>query len=221
MKNEHILTSPPLTGTVPVVILADGNYPSSETALSLLSRAEKVVCCDGAAKTFIEKGGMPYAIVGDCDSLPVHYFTDYAGIIHKDRDQETNDLTKSVSFCVQEGFRSIIILGATGKREDHTIGNIGLLTDYAAIPEIDSIRIVTDRGVMDAITSDTVFECLKGEQVSIFCLDPATKITTVDLLYPLKNANLTSWWQGTLNQCLGKTFGINTDGKTIVYRLFL
>lgn len=29
-----------------------------------------------------------------------------------------------------EGFRRIDILGATGKREDHTLGNISLLFDY-------------------------------------------------------------------------------------------
>lgn len=218
--NNNILRLPNAIEAVPVVVLADGNYPTGKIALSFLERAEKVVCCDGAAKIFIQKGGKPYAIVGDCDSLPQDYFTTYKDIIHKDTDQETNDLTKSIYFCISQGFKDITILGATGKREDHTIGNISLLSDYTSIPELDSVRIVTDRGIMNAISKDTVFECVEGEQVSIFCLDPATKITTADLLYPLTDANLTAWWQGTLNQCLGKTFGIKTNGKTIVYRLF-
>lgn len=218
-KNNVILPLPKQDDPIPVVILADGNYPTGKIAASILERAEKVICCDGAAVSYIEKGGLPYAIVGDCDSLPEDLLVKYKSIIRKDTDQETNDLTKGVSFCVSEGFRHIVILGATGKREDHTIGNISLLTDYAAIPEIDSVKIITDRGVMDAIFEDALFECRKGQQVSLFCIDPVTKITTVDLLYPLTDANLSSWWQGTLNQCLDDTFGIKTNGRTIVYRL--
>lgn len=217
---KDILPMPATHDPVPAVILADGNYPSGKTALSVLGRAEKVICCDGAAVSFVERGGEPYAIVGDCDSLPKHFFTEYADIIHRDTGQETNDLTKAVAFCASHGLRSVVILGATGKREDHTIGNISLLADYAATPEMDSVKMVTDRGVIEAIYGDTLFECREGQQVSLFCLDSRTKITTADLLYPLTGANLTSWWQGTLNQCLGDTFGIKTNGRTIVYRLF-
>ena len=45
-------------------------------------------------------------------------------------DQETNDQTKAVNYLMEKGFRRIAIVGATGRREDHTLGNISLLMEY-------------------------------------------------------------------------------------------
>ena len=50
--------------------------------------------------------------------------------IFRNSDQETNDLTKAVTWCSERGYRDLVILGATGKREDHTMGNISLLAEY-------------------------------------------------------------------------------------------
>ena len=46
------------------------------------------------------------------------------------KDQETNDLTKAVNYVKTLGFREVLILGATGRREDHTLGNISLLAQF-------------------------------------------------------------------------------------------
>lgn len=201
------------------VVLANGEYPAAEPALSILAGASRVVCCDGAAKEYVSRGGTPYAIVGDCDSLPTDMRERYAAILHTDSDQETNDLTKAVMFCIAEGAKDIAILGATGRREDHTLGNIGLLADYATLA---SVKLITDWGVFDPITESSRFESFPRQQVSIFCPDPAVKVTTVDLKYPLHEANLTAWWQGTLNEATGGSFGFDIEGGTaIVFRTFL
>lgn len=230
-----------------VVILSNGGYPSGEAALSILAGAEYVVCCDGAAHEFVARGGTPYAIVGDCDSLSPELMSRFSDIIHRDIDQETNDLTKSVRFCLVHGFDDITILGATGRREDHTLGNISLLIDYCVqqidesvrkrIPALNGyfgggpgsadasgkrieVRMVTDYGIFEPIFGDTFFKSRKGEQISIFTLSPQTLITTVNLAYPLVEASLTGWWQGTVNESLGAEFGVRTTGPTIIYRLF-
>jgi thiamine pyrophosphokinase len=200
-----------------IIILADGSYPSGELALSVLEGAARVVCCDGAAHEYVARGGTPWAIVGDCDSLSAEFIARYAAIVHRNPDQETNDLTKAVRFCRAHGMDNITILGATGRREDHTLGNISLLIDYAK--EGATVRIITDHGIFIPIFEDTFFESYAGEQVSIFTLSPTTLITTEGLAYPLADAPLTGWWQGTLNESLGTRFGIRTTGPTIVYRL--
>lgn len=199
------------------VVLADGEYPTGAVAAALLSGAAQVVCCDGAAKRFVGEGGLPAAIVGDCDSLDDDLRERFGNILHCDSDQETNDLTKAVRFCIGHGSRDITILGATGKREDHTLGNISLLVDYM---QLARVRMVTDLGVFDPIGGDTFFESFAGQQMSVFTLSPATLITTVDLRYPLHRASLTRWWCGTLNQSEGDIFGIRTTDAAIVYRLF-
>lgn len=199
------------------VILADGDYPSGSVAFHLLSAAGRVVCCDGAAMEYVARGGEPFAIVGDCDSLDRGFRERFASVLHCDPDQETNDLTKAVAFCVRRGIIDITILGATGKREDHTIANISLLVDYT---KAATVRMITDLGVFDPVEGYTRFESFEGQQVSIFTLSPDTLVTTEDLVYPLREAPLTRWWQGSLNMSQSREFGLRTTAPAIVYRLF-
>ncbi len=186
------------------VILADGAFPESAYCLDLLRHAEYLVCCDGAA-AHVANIRMPDAIVGDMDTLDEALQRRFESIIHRESEQETNDLCKAFRFVLAKGFRHIVILGATGKREDHTLGNLGHLTDFAR--EIPDIRIVTDNGEFIALlTSPATVNSFTGQKISIFSTNPATAITSKGLKYPLKSLKLTSWWQGTLNEAESESF---------------
>lgn len=202
--------------TVTTVIIANGRFPSHPVPLSCIREAEYIICCDGAANDFIARGGVPDAIVGDCDSISEENRIRFADILHPNPDQETNDLTKSVQFCVENGRQEIIIVGGTGKREDHTLGNISLLADYAELAEV---IMVTNWGIFTPIHSITEFKSYKGEQVSIFSIDPK-KLTTHNLKYPVEGRILTNWWQGSLNESLGDSFSIDPEGRVIVFQAY-
>lgn len=199
------------------VILADGEYPSDGIPAAILRSARRVVCCDGAADAFIRNGGNPAAIVGDGDSLSEETRLKYAAITFFDPDQETNDLTKAFRFCHSHGYGGIIILGATGKREDHTIANISLLADYSLKAEI---QMVTPTGVFNAIHHKTIFESHPGEQVSIFAISNTTKVGVENLRYTPPAEGLYSWWRGSLNEACGDWFAILTEQPTIIFRPF-
>ena len=202
--------------TVTTVIIANGRFPSHPVPLSCIREAEYIICCDGAANDFIARGGVPDAIVGDCDSISEENKIRFADILHPNPDQETNDLTKSVQFCVENGRQEIIIVGGTGKREDHTLGNISLLADYAELAEV---IMVTNWGIFTPIHSITEFKSYKGEQVSIFSIDPK-KLSTHNLKYPVEGRILTNWWQGSLNESLGDSFSIDPEGRVIVFQAY-
>jgi len=207
----------PIIGQHPeTVILANGDFPSHHIALSILNDSHHLVCCDGAIDNLVKTDRVPDAIVGDCDSLSEENKEKFADIIHRIAEQETNDLTKAVNFCVQQGRKEIIILGATGKREDHTIGNVSLLCEYMNYADVE---MVTDYGIFVAINSDSIFESKAGQQVSLFSIDQST-ITSNSLLYPIKDQVFTNWWQATLNEAECEEFTIQTNGRTIVYRAF-
>src|SRR5450756_896580 len=109
------------------VIVADGTFPQHQIPLGYLKNAKRIICCDGSAQNLILAGMLPEAIVGDLDSLNDDLANRFSDRIFPDESQETNDLTKAVSWCCKMGYKDIVIVGATGKREDHTIGNICLL----------------------------------------------------------------------------------------------
>ena len=201
------------------VILCDGSFPSHQIPLSYLKNAEVIICCDGAADKLIDFGMEPTYIVGDLDSVSIATKKRFSDRLFHNKDQETNDQTKAVEFALQKGFDKVVILGATGKREDHTIGNISLLLDYAIKIEVISI---SNSGVFIPLLSSQRIEAILGQQISIFSIGEPSEITSENLKYPLKNTKLNSWWIGTLNECLGDWFALNFEkGKIIVFQKFM
>lgn len=202
------------------VIVANGLFPSSEKVLSCLRKAEYIIACDGAVTHLHERNIKIDAIVGDLDSIPANLRDSYRNIVHHIEDQEINDLTKAVCFAERYEKKAILILGGTGLREDHAMGNISLLMDYACL--FDKVEMVSDYGIFTPILKNTVFESYAGQQVSIFSMSLSGEITAKGLRWPITDRRFTAWWQGTLNESTGDTFSIELSPQTtaLVYRAF-
>jgi thiamine pyrophosphokinase len=198
------------------VILADGNFPVHHVPLSYLRAAEHIICCDGSAESLILADLEPEAIVGDLDSLDTGIAERFANRLYKDSEQDTNDLTKAVKWCINKRYKEIVILGATGKREDHTIGNISLLAEYAR--EINVI-MVTDTGTFTPLLKNSVIKCFPGQQVSIFSINPETEVTSAGLKYPLNKRRLNNWWEATLNEAEADSFELGFNGGPLIVYL--
>ncbi len=200
------------------VILANGAFPSHDIPLGILTEAGFIVCCDGAVEKLLAHQLTPDAIVGDLDSVSAEVRQRYSDRIIHDPDQETNDLTKAVHWCHQHGYDDLVILGATGLREDHTLGNISLLAEYS---KIVNARIVTDNGVFETLSSSATISSFSGQQISIFSINSLLAVTSEGLKYPLNSLVLDNWWKGTLNEALGESFRLSfTGGPLIIFKSF-
>jgi len=207
------------TSTHPkTVILANGAYPTHPVPQGCLNDASLIICCDGAAEKLADHGLEPAIIIGDLDSVSPALKKRYKKILVQDSDQETNDLTKAVRWCVAQGIEEVFILGATGIREDHTLGNISLLADYNRIIKAS---ILTDTGSFMVYDRSVTINSCPGQQVSLFSLDPGLAVTSTGLRYPLNELKLISWWRGTLNEAVGESFDLEfTNGQLIVFMEF-
>ena len=197
---------------IEAVILANGDYPSNALPLKILEEAPYVVCCDGGANEYIAQGHLPDAIIGDGDSLSEENRKKYSNLLHHNPDQETNDQTKAVQFLLKQGKRRIAIVGATGKREDHTIGNISLLMEYMRMGA--EVRSYTDYGVFIPCKDTYTFKCREGQAVSIFNFT-AKGLASEGLAYPIYD--FTTWWQGTLNKSTDTSFTIKAEGEYLLF----
>ena len=197
---------------IDAVILASGDYPTNPIPLQVLAEAPFVVCCDGAANEHIARGFTPDVIIGDGDSLSEENKQRYADIVKRVSCQETNDQTKAVRYLFEQGKRSIAIVGATGKREDHTLGNILLLVEYMRMGA--DVRIYTDHGVFIPCKDTCSFDCQPGQSVSIFNIS-AHGMKSTGLQYPIYD--FTALWQGTLNKCASHQFTIEAVGEYLVF----
>lgn len=203
-----------------IVILCNGDFPSAPQPLKALYDADHIICCDGAYNALmrlVPDISTPLTVIGDMDSIVEREGVETIRI----SEQDTNDQTKAFRHVrSQWPDAAITILGATGKREDHTLGNISLLADYLeGCGGQLSIRMVTDYGVFTPINVETSFPSFPRQQVSLFAITPGCLITTEGLQYPLRRQPLPRLWQGTLNAALDYQFSVHPhNGIVIVYQ---
>ena len=190
------------------VIVANGQFPTHRIPLEILEKAPHIIACDGAVSH------VPHAeaTVGDGDSVPEEY---------KDRliridEQDDNDQTKATRYCLQQGWHNIAYLGATGKREDHTLGNISLLMRYYRELGANGVMF-TDYGFFTPANGPCLFDSFMGQQVSIFNFG-CTRIQSEGLRW--NSYAYEQWWQGTLNEALSDRFSIDADGYYLVYQTY-
>ncbi len=189
-----------------IVILGNGLFPTEAYPLYLLDTAEAVVCCDGAFRAFSQHypGREPLVIVGDMDSLSPEEQRRWARLICHESEQDYNDLTKSMRWVLREHpeVKEIVILGATGLREDHTIGNLGLLMEYTRMFELGErkVSMVSDYGTAFAITDSCDLHLGEGRRFSLFSADNSLKIQSTGLQWPTDDVVFDAWWKATLNR---------------------
>lgn len=199
-----------------VVILADGEFPRRPELLDLLRRARTVVCCDGAADKLLAFGREPDWIVGDLDSVSPEVKARFSDRLAHVAEQETNDLAKAFRFCRGRGLIPTAVLGASGGREDHLLGNLARFAE-AAVP---GCRLCTERGYFIAFFGRGEFAGRIGAPVSIFSFDPTQKITSHGLKYPLNDLALSRWYTGTLNAIAAEKFTISASSASPILLFF-
>ena len=196
-----------------VVIICDGQFPKSEYPRYLIHTADFIVCCDGALRKFMRystaifgEERLPDLVIGDMDTLPVSWQKKYADIIIRESEQEHNDQTKAVRWVLGNisDIDHIYILGSTGGRADHTIGNLSLLMEYTRMFDLGDIVLeaVTDEGTIFAVNDSFEFDCGTGRQVSIFSPDNSLRIRSTGLEYPTDEVVFDNWWKATLNRAV-------------------
>ena len=199
------------------VILAAGEFPprGSEPERVLRS-AENVVACDSAAASFFRRfRRWPAAVVGDMDSLEEecsHGSTEARRGCEFVRvaEQETNDLDKAIRFCRGKGWNDLVIVGATGLREDHAIGNV-----YRALAA--EVPVVSEYGAFHPVHGRLELRAGVGAAVSVFAPDPATKMTSRGLEWPLDGVRFENPYCATLNRASEATFVVTSDRPAFVY----
>ena len=194
-----------------IIIICDGKFPKKEYPRYLIRTADYIICCDGALKKFLSNSvsifgeeRLPDLVIGDMDTLSGTMQKKYSDIIIRESEQEHNDQTKAVRWALNniEDISSIHILGATGGRADHTIGNLSLLMEYTRMFDLKDIYIeaVSDDGTIFPITDTIEIDCGYGREISIFSPDTTLRIKSQGLMYKTDDVIFDNWWKATLNK---------------------
>jgi thiamine pyrophosphokinase len=211
-----------------VVIICDGQFPKTEYPRYLIRTADFTICCDGALSKYLRNSKgifgdekTPDLVIGDMDTLPSSLQKKYSDIIIRESEQEHNDQTKAVRWAIAnlEDIDHIYILGATGGRIDHTIGNASLLMEYTRMFDLEgkgiSIEMVSDNGTAFAVNDTVEIDCGIGRSVSIFSPDNTLNIRSAGLEYPTDNVVFDNWWKATLNKASQDTVRLTFSHRSI------
>lgn len=193
------------------VILANGDFPrKGSAARRLLESAGRIVACDGAADALRRRLGREADfIVGDLDSCRVRRGQTDARVVHI-AEQDTNDLEKAVRFCRGRGWKRLVVVGATGGRDDHALGNV-----FRAMAL--GVEMITDTGRFIPFAGRLRLRVGKGAPVSVFATDRRTRMTSKGLVWPLDAVRFENLYCATLNRASRSTVEICSDRPAFVW----
>lgn len=214
-----------------IVILAAGDFPTHPLPLKALQEADLVVCCDSAYERFQDfetsrqqdPDSSSFIVIGDGDSLSDDTKRHLGDRWIHVTEQDYNDLHKAMAWATcrfRDSSSKFQILGATGKREDHTLGNISYLITFAEeYPGID-LEMLTDHGRFRAMRGTHTFPSFPRQQVSLFSMNPDNPIDSEGLRWPLDAFRPHRWWQASLNESLGDSFTITAPDWLLVFQTY-
>ena len=198
-----------------VVIIAGGDFPKKEYPRQILRDADSIICCDGnALKAFLrnrkaifgEDCRQPDSVVGDLDSMPAKLLDEYGDLLVHIEEQDDNDLAKAFHHVVEKypDVDRITFLAATGKREDHTIGNLGQLMEFARFLDSSgrdiSLEVISDHSTIIPITDSCELFVGEGRSVSLFSPDNTLNIKSEGLVWQTGGVIFDNWWKASLNR---------------------
>ena len=191
----------------PIVVLANGHFPSHSVPLQILNSAGTVICTDGSADTLLKFHRTPHVIIGDLDSTKLKK-SDFGGLWIPEQNQHKTDLQKTLEWCLLNGLNDVVILGAMGKREDHSLGNLHILSEFSNKMDI---HFVTDHACIYCFKGGKTFSSTKGQQISITAIEHVLSINTIGLKYTLEKESFPPACNGISNEAEGEEFTIDTS----------
>lgn len=200
---------------IDTVILAHGEEPSQELADLILPRARRIIVTDGALANYYHLTTRePDVVIGDGDSVSPVLLREHRLTFTRIDEQMTNDLTKAVTYALREGWRRITILGGTGLREDHTIGNIFLLLDYLEMGA--EVQMLSEEGIFVPFSGRLEVELPLGQEISLFAQD-RQPMSARGVAYPFEHKVFPKLWQMTLNSVTESPVVLETEGVALLY----
>ena len=196
------------------VLIANGKKPKNKKIIEILKNTKNVICVDNGYELASELNITPSVVIGDLDSVDINKISKDILII-KDEDQNTNDLEKALNYCLSKNIRDIILVGATGERDDQNLATILVSLEYI---EQLNIEILSDLYSIEFVNGERDFEATPMREVSLISIDKDNIITTQGLKYNLEKSKLSSATNGISNYSIGKKFSISCSSPLIVFR---
>ncbi|MEG0805847.1 MAG: thiamine diphosphokinase [Lachnospiraceae bacterium] len=182
------------------------------------------IAVDHGADFFYRNKICPDYVVGDFDSASERAITafsqmDGVTVLSYPSEKNETDTEIGIGIAIEKKSTEVVILGATGTRMDHVLGNIHLLGRFmkekikaCLVDEFNRIQVVDQPVILNRSSQF-------GDYVSILAFSPEVKeITLTGFKYPLSKYNLSCFLPiGISNEIMEETAEIYfTEGILLV-----
>ena len=152
-----------------------------------INKYDLIIAADSGYLSARSVGVVPDVFIGDFDSVLKEEIC-AKKIISLNPVKDKTDTQEAIDYAISEGAKEITILGALGKRTDHTIANIHLLKyahDLGAKAEILDIDTY-----IALVTDELSVEKKIGCCLSLLPLTDCLGVSVSGVFYPLNNADM-------------------------------
>lgn len=202
------------------VIIGGANIADYQRTGSYIKNGDYIIYCDSGLKHMGGLRAEPSLIVGDFDSHENPRLRTETIVLPTKKDD--TDTCFAVKEAIRRGFCDFLLLGVSGGRLDHTLGNVSILLYLDSIGK--SGLLIDDHSEMEIVSSSP--REIKSD-FSFFSLinitGTARGVTVENAKYPLKDAEITCEYQyGISNEVLpGMISRVSVaEGKLLLIKVF-
>ncbi len=202
------------------VIIGGASIGNYELVRRYLKPEDFCIFCDSGLRHSALLEAVPQLIVGDFDSHPNPQLPVETIVLPCEKDD--TDTMFAAKEAVKRGFSQFLLLGMTGGRLDHTLGNLSVL--QMLHQQGKPALLVDDYSEMEMISQQPVIISDNCAYFSLLNISGAAKgITIENAKYPLQDAEIPCDYQyGISNQVLpGRQARVWVEtGKLLLIRIF-
>lgn len=186
------------------LLVSGGNLNDFDLLLKLVGESDFVLCADGGVKFLLKIGVLPDLVIGDFDSID----EDSLNVIEENNIEiikfpvikNETDTELAVNYLLERNCSEITLIGATGTRLDHSLGNIFLLKKINDSGVFG--RLVDGNNIVYYGRNNIKIRKEENYYASIIPLCTyGVRVTLKGFLYPLENHHIE----------FGSTLGISNE----------
>ena len=171
-----------------IILVANGEPPSPNLLYSALTPRTSLIAVDGGFNTCQTYQRLPELVLGDFDSTEERVVNNFPTIQTRFLpDQTKSDLEKALEFLFEFSPEQIVVLGALGRRLDHTYKNLEQLSRYP-----QKVLFYTAHEHLFALPKKGKLTCGEGKTLSLIPFGGrVTNLLTSGLKWEVKGKDLT------------------------------
>ncbi len=189
-----------------VALVANGEVASYSKTQHLLAAYDKIIAVDGGLEHCNQMHIDPHLIVGDLDSVSSHTLSQYSHVkvIKYPQAKDESDLELAIQILFDQGVESLALFGTQGKRLDHLLYTLYLLTRYPS-----KLIIKSEDETIFCLEKQNLILTFPGQTISLIPLSITEDVNTEGLKWELHAANLNKEFMSLSNISLGNSFKVS------------